>query len=186
MKKTSTLRQRILRIILRIALVLLSSGRQPAAGQTQTAASGALLADAAASAFAALVHHEVDVRYDLVDPNYRPTAYGPDVLLRSVRALADGRFAVRVIAADGTVRMTGCYADAGLSVGEGAFEYFHADGSLESRGSMLSGLKTGAWERYALDGHRLPDRLYALVDNETLQLRIGEASKARDLSSSTH
>lgn len=42
----------------------------------------------------------------------------------------------------------------------GHFVFYHPGGKVESQGLYEYGYKTGAWERYATDGTRKPDRYY--------------------------
>ena len=121
---------------------------------------------------------EANTRYDLVDENYRPTSYSADALLRVVKLMDDGGYLVRVVSADGTLRMTGSYADAALTMPDGDFEFYHANGQLESSGSYQMGNKDGIWERYAWDGSHLAERLYKAQTWEQLQASLGEAVEA--------
>lgn len=118
---------------------------------------------------------DADVRYDLVDDHYLPCTYNGAALRRELRPLAEGGLAVRVVDADGTLRMTGRYSPDHTP--DGAFEYYHDDGSLESRGLFVNGLKWGAWERRAADGTRLPDRIYATLSADELAIALGLANE---------
>lgn len=122
---------------------------------------------------------DAGVRYELVDRDHIPTAYAPDALLRIVRQVAPDRFDVRIMAADGNLRMSGSYRDAALQVAHGGFEYFHMNGQLECRGEYAMGNKAGVWERYALDGSRLADRMYTGLSVERMvQIATGESEEA--------
>jgi len=122
---------------------------------------------------------DAGVRYELVDGRHLPTAYAPDALLRTVRQTAPDRYDVRIIAADGNLRMSGSYRDAALKVPHGSFEYFHMNGRLECRGEYAMGNKAGVWERYALDGSRLADRMYTGLSVERMvQMATGESEEA--------
>jgi hypothetical protein len=120
-----------------------------------------------------------DVRYELVDRNYAPTPYAPDALLRTIRKAADEHYDVRVVAADGRLRMSGSYSDPSLQVPHGLFEYYFMDGQLESRGAYTQGNKAGVWERYAFNGRRLADRVYTgLSVEEMVRAATGEEELA--------
>lgn len=118
------------------------------------------------------------VRYELVDHTYVPTNYAPDALLRTVRQVAAELFEVRVVAADGVLRMSGTYRDAALQVPHGSFEYHYVDGQLESRGDYDLGNKSGIWERYGSDGRRLADRVYLGLSMEQIQVALGQSEEA--------
>jgi hypothetical protein len=75
------------------------------------------------------------------------------------------------------VKMTGTYLDAALSQPDGDFTFHYADGSLESRGAYVSGLKTGIWERFACGGRRLAERVYVALDHDQLLEAMGMAEE---------
>jgi hypothetical protein len=49
---------------------------------------------------------------------------------------------------------------------EGNFEFYHANGTLESKGHYVAHTKVGLWERYDLRGNRLAERTYAAYDTQ--------------------
>lgn len=110
--------------------------------------------------------------FDLVDRQLHPTSDMDHALQRAVRLQADGRYHVRVTTVYGTVKMTGSYLDAGLTLPDGDFTFHYDDGSLESRGMYVMGGKHGTWERFAWGGRRLADRIYVQLSPEERQAII--------------
>ena len=108
------------------------------------------------------------VTTDFVDAQFEPTPYHGDAFLRSATRLCNGGFTVRVVDANGTVRMTGIYADAHLTLANSLFTYFYDNGALESIGTFRNGTKSGTWERYSINGRRLADREYPGLDVDRL------------------
>lgn len=77
---------------------------------------------------------------------------------------ADGRngdhFVGKTYSIDGMLKVEGTYADKELSIEDGMFTYYHANGKIESHGNYEMGLKSGLWERYDVDGNKLPEKIY--------------------------
>lgn len=120
-------------------------------------------------------------RIDFVDARFAPVQYNGDAFLRTTTPLCNGSFSARVVDANGTLRMTGSYTDAELSIPNGSFIYFYENGSTESSGSFKNGTKSGTWERYASDGRRLADREYRGLDVDGLLELNGLIAFARTL-----
>lgn len=118
---------------------------------------------------------------DFVDARFIAVPYNGDAYLRMATRLCSGGFIVRVLDANGTVRMTGAYVDAQLTVANGSFTYFHDNGAIESLGTYMNGTKSGTWERYSFDGERLADREYPGLDVDRLLELNGLVAYARTL-----
>jgi len=56
--------------------------------------------------------------------------------------------------------MAGTYLDAALTLPQGEFVYFFANGMKESQGMYEAGQRVGAWQRWNFDGAQKPDRYY--------------------------
>ena len=69
-------------------------------------------------------------------------------------------FEVKVNFQTGELMMTGTYMDESLSIAQGEFVYFFANGIKESQGLYESGIRVGAWQRWNFDGAQKPDRYY--------------------------
>lgn len=80
--------------------------------------------------------------------------------VRTVNRLADDNFKVQVNYKSGSLMMTGGYADKDLTLENGAFTYYYANGRIESEGSYRKGSKIGNWKRWNYDGRPKPDRFY--------------------------
>ncbi|MEZ4759901.1 MAG: hypothetical protein R2810_08940 [Flavobacteriales bacterium] len=120
---------------------------------------------------------DATVQRDLVGADLQLTTDLTEALVRERRATRQG-WEVRVIAADGTLRMTGTYKDEELTIPHGLFAYHHPDGNLESAGRYVSGLKKGVWQRYAPDGTPLAERVYGAGSYKDLELQLGWATVA--------
>ncbi len=146
--------------------------------QAQGSSKDALIASLPTGALHVKLANDPSITYQLVDRSYAPTKYSPDVMLREVMREGNGSFNVRVIDANGQVRMTGHYLDAGITMADGTFSYYYENGELESNGLYLRGSKSGVWERHARDGSRLADRMYLGLDGDQLQVALGLATQA--------
>ncbi len=69
---------------------------------------------------------------------------------------------------DDHLRMKGFSEDAKGRVWHGNFEFYHTNGTLESKGNYLDGLKVGVWERYDANGKPLAERMYAAFDPKAM------------------
>lgn len=61
---------------------------------------------------------------------------------------------------DGKLKAEGRYADAALTLPNGPFVFFHANGKVESKGLYAEGQKTGVWQRYDVWGQPLAEKVY--------------------------
>jgi hypothetical protein len=118
--------------------------------------------------------------HDLVGPDLQPTNDINVAMHRAVREVANG-FEVRVLSADGRVRMTGIYSDAELTVANGLFVYYHMNGEVESSGVYVNGTKKGLWERFAPNGLRKADRVYGPGTYEEIAIEQGWVTVARSI-----
>jgi len=118
-----------------------------------------------------------NIRYDLVGTDYTATTDRKHALLRIANMEPNG-WAVRVLSADGSLLMTGIYADEQLAIANGLFTYFHTNGQMESSGLFQGGLKKGVWFRYTARGDLLAERLYDGLDTEGMMLKEGLATLA--------
>ncbi|MEO8069597.1 MAG: hypothetical protein ABI599_18010 [Flavobacteriales bacterium] len=118
---------------------------------------------------------------DFVNAEFTPVPYNGDALLRTSTPLCNGSFRVRVVDANGTLRMTGTFSDGRLVHANGLFTYFHDNSFVESVGTFSDGTKSGTWERYSPDGRRLADREYRGLDVDGLLELNGLTAYARTL-----
>jgi hypothetical protein len=79
---------------------------------------------------------------------------------RSITQVNESLFEVKINFQTGELMMTGAYVDAGLTVAQGEFVYFFANGTKESQGAYLAGQRVGSWQRWNFDGVQKPDRYY--------------------------
>ena len=117
------------------------------------------------------------IHYDLVNTSYAPTAEEKNALLRIATREPDG-WAVRVLAPEGELLMTGFYADEQLTVPNGRFTYFYINGQVESSGVYQGGFKRGVWSRYNAWGELLAERIYEGLDPEGMMIKEGWATLA--------
>ncbi|MFA9220568.1 MAG: toxin-antitoxin system YwqK family antitoxin [Sediminibacterium sp.] len=79
---------------------------------------------------------------------------------RSVTQVNESLFEVKINFQTGELMMTGSYIDEALTVPQGEFVYFFANGTKESQGAYLAGQRVGSWQRWNFDGMQKPDRYY--------------------------
>jgi antitoxin component YwqK of YwqJK toxin-antitoxin module len=79
---------------------------------------------------------------------------------RTVTQVNESLFEVKINFQTGELMMTGTYLDAALTMAEGEFVYFFANGTKESQGAYLAGQRVGSWQRWNFDGAQKPDRYY--------------------------
>jgi TonB family protein len=100
---------------------------------------------------------------EYLDPQFNVLASADSPNLKYIRTVTlkeDRSFAVRVDYKTGETMMTGRYIDKDLTVEDGNFQYFYANGIVESQGSFRSGAKIGTWKRWNYDGRPKPSRFY--------------------------
>lgn len=79
---------------------------------------------------------------------------------RTVSAVNERLFEVNIFFQTGELMMKGTYLDAGLTVADGGFVFFFANGLKESSGEYAQGQRVGSWQRWNFDGAQKPDRYY--------------------------
>lgn len=94
-------------------------------------------------------------------------------LVRIVARATNGRYLVAVRSNIGITRMKGAYLDSALTVEDGDFTFYYANGRIESSGKYVHGSKSGTWTRYALDGASLAERNYTGLNTEELLTALG-------------
>lgn len=81
--------------------------------------------------------------------------------IRTVEILSDSVYQVTVVyKTNGQLMMKGSYLDKELTVENGWFEYYFANGFKESEGRFKKGVKVGNWKRWNYDQRPKPDRFY--------------------------
>ncbi len=66
----------------------------------------------------------------------------------------------KIYTVEGKLKAEGHYQDAALTLPNGLFTYYHANGKVESRGNYADGNKTGIWERFDVWGGALAEKIY--------------------------
>jgi hypothetical protein len=79
---------------------------------------------------------------------------------RTTTKLNESCYQVKINFQTGELMMTGTYIDEDLTIADGDFSYFFANGSKESQGLYYRGSRVGAWQRWNFDGAQKPDRYY--------------------------
>lgn len=100
---------------------------------------------------------------EFLDPQFNTVAdiNLPQVkYVRTISTDSSGAFVVRVDFKSGENMMTGRYLDKDLTLEDGEFRYFYANGIVESQGRFRNGAKVGTWKRWNYDGRPKPDRFY--------------------------
>ncbi|MDP4819146.1 MAG: hypothetical protein NWQ44_02175 [Flavobacteriales bacterium] len=79
---------------------------------------------------------------------------------RAISKVGESLFQAQINFQTGEVMMTGTYLDEALTIPQGEFVYFFANGVKESQGLYEAGQRVGAWQRWNFDGAQKPDRYY--------------------------
>jgi antitoxin component YwqK of YwqJK toxin-antitoxin module len=79
---------------------------------------------------------------------------------RTITKVNESLYEVKINFQTGELMMSGTYLDEGLTLAQGEFVYFFANGIKESQGMYESGQRVGAWQRWNFDGAQKPDRYY--------------------------
>ena len=79
---------------------------------------------------------------------------------RTITKVGESLFQAQINFQTGEVMMTGTYLDEALTIPQGEFVYFFANGIKESQGLYEAGQRVGAWQRWNFDGAQKPDRYY--------------------------
>jgi antitoxin component YwqK of YwqJK toxin-antitoxin module len=72
----------------------------------------------------------------------------------------DSLYESKIYYMTGDIMMAGTYLDKDLEVENGYFEYYFANGNMESTGLYTNGVKVGYWKRWVFDGTKKEDRYY--------------------------
>lgn len=116
-------------------------------------------------------------RFDLVNDRFEPGWHcDRDLLIREM-TYAPPAWKIRIVDRDGLVRMRGNCADQECKTPNGDFAYFDDRGVLRALGWYVNGLKSGTWQRWNAVGRRLPDKQYAGLEWDEMQVRLGMASR---------
>ncbi len=79
---------------------------------------------------------------------------------RTISKVGESLFQAQINFQTGEVMMSGTYLDEALTIPQGEFVYFFANGVKESQGVYEAGQRVGAWQRWNFDGAQKPDRYY--------------------------
>lgn len=79
---------------------------------------------------------------------------------RTITKVGESHYQAQINFQTGELMMTGTYLDEALTIPQGEFVYFFANGIKESQGLYEAGQRVGAWQRWNFDGAQKPDRYY--------------------------
>ena len=79
---------------------------------------------------------------------------------RTITKVSESLYQAQINFQTGELMMTGTYLDEALTIPQGEFVYFFANGVKESQGLYEAGQRVGAWQRWNFDGAQKPDRYY--------------------------
>lgn len=79
---------------------------------------------------------------------------------RTITKVSESLYQAQINFQTGELMMTGTYLDEALTIPQGEFVYFFANGIKESQGLYEAGQRVGAWQRWNFDGVQKPDRYY--------------------------
>lgn len=79
---------------------------------------------------------------------------------RQITVTPDSSYHVFTKFITGETFMSGAYLDSNLTVPNGDFVYYYANGFKESEGRFRNGYKVGVWKRWNFEGVAKPDRFY--------------------------
>jgi hypothetical protein len=79
---------------------------------------------------------------------------------RTITKIGESLYQAQINFQTGELMMTGTYLDEALTIPQGEFVYFFANGTKESQGLYEAGQRVGAWQRWNFDGAQKPDRYY--------------------------
>lgn len=66
----------------------------------------------------------------------------------------------KIYSLDGKLKAEGRFKDEALSIEDGPFVFYHANGKVESKGRYELGMKSGVWERFDARGEPLAEKVY--------------------------
>lgn len=79
---------------------------------------------------------------------------------RTITKIGESLYQAQINFQTGELMMTGTYLDEALTIPQGEFVYFFANGIKESQGLYEAGQRVGSWQRWNFDGAQKPDRYY--------------------------
>jgi antitoxin component YwqK of YwqJK toxin-antitoxin module len=79
---------------------------------------------------------------------------------RTITKVGESLYQAQINFQTGELMMKGTYLDEALTIPQGEFVYFFANGIKESQGLYEAGQRVGAWQRWNFDGAQKPDRYY--------------------------
>ena len=79
---------------------------------------------------------------------------------RTITKVSESLYQAQINFQTGELMMTGTYLDEALTIPQGEFVYFFANGIKESQGLYEAGQRVGSWQRWNFDGAQKPDRYY--------------------------
>jgi TonB family protein len=100
----------------------------------------------------------LDIQHKVLESSERA------IYMRDVKPNSDGSFACVIKYITEETFMIGRYLDRELTIPDGEFQYFYANGVKESEGKFKNGYKVGTWKRWNFEGIPKPDRYYAEED----------------------
>jgi len=100
----------------------------------------------------------LDIQHKLLESSEKA------IYMREVKPNSDGSFACKIKYITEETFMIGRYLDRELTLPDGDFQYFYANGVKESEGKFKNGFKVGTWKRWNFEGIAKPDRYYAEED----------------------
>jgi hypothetical protein len=115
-------------------------------------------------------------RFDLVNERYEPGWDKQRAQLIREMTYAPPIWNVRIVDRDGLVRMRGTCADQECEIPT-ATSPTSMSGRTACAWWYVNGLKSGTWQRWDAEGRRLPDKEYAGVSWDEMQVRVGLASR---------
>ncbi|NND93659.1 MAG: hypothetical protein HKN45_02275 [Flavobacteriales bacterium] len=95
-----------------------------------------------------------------LDVTMQPCKKGKAYYYLSHTPMEDGQMVKMYDLAD-RLRMKGFTEDKRGEIYDGPFEFYYANGNVESRGQYIKNQKVGLWERYDTHGNKLAERMYA-------------------------
>jgi hypothetical protein len=79
---------------------------------------------------------------------------------RTITKVGESLYQAQINFQTGELMMKGTYLDEALTIPQGEFVYFFANGIKESQGLYEAGQRVGSWQRWNFDGAQKPDRYY--------------------------
>jgi len=100
---------------------------------------------------------------EYLDQNMEPIVATSDAALKRIIVLQeDSSVLVEVTFLRGGLKMKGRYSSPLMTLEDGHFTYYFANGLKESEGYFTKGEKSGIWKRWDWEGKAKPDRVYPM------------------------